>query len=257
MLRSFTKEDPPPNRVKPVPIQVLRHIAYQAYRSQDPLLTATADMIILAFFFLLRPGEYTANTSDTSPFCLQDVQLFVGPTRLDLRQAADELISQATFATLTFTTQKNGVCNEVIGHARSGDLYLCPVLALTRRVLQLRQHRAPQHTPLATVNQDQLPMAILPCHITQALRSAVQILGPGLGFLLSDVSARCLRVAGATDLLCANVDSCHIELLGRWHSDQMLRYLHLQAQPLMREFSKKMLAGGNFTLLPNQLVPSF
>jgi hypothetical protein len=131
MLRSFTKDDPPPNRVKPVPIQVLRHIAYLAYRSRDPLLTATADMIILAFFFLLRPGEYTANKSDTSPFCLQDVQLFVGPTRLDLRQAADELISQATFATLTFTTQKNGVCNEVIGHARSGDLYLCPVLALT------------------------------------------------------------------------------------------------------------------------------
>jgi hypothetical protein len=257
MLRSFTKDDPPPNRVKPVPIQVLRHIAYLAYRSRDPLLTATADMIILAFFFLLRPGEYTANTSDTSPFCLQDVQLFVGPTRLDLRQAADELISQATFATLTFTTQKNGVCNEVIGHARSGDLYLCPVLALTRRVLQLRQHRAPQHTPLATVYQDQIPVAILPCHITQTLRSAVQILGPGLGFLPSDVSARCLRAAGATALLCANVDSCHIELLGRWHSDQMLRYLHLQAQPLMREFSKKMLAGGNFTLLPNQLVPSF
>jgi hypothetical protein len=85
--------------------------------------------------------------------------------------------------------------------------------------MQLRQHRAPQHTPLATVNQDQIPVAILPCHITQTLRSAVQILGPGLGFLLSDVSARCLRVAGATDLLCANVDSCHIELLGCWHSD--------------------------------------
>jgi hypothetical protein len=257
MLRAFTKQDPPPNRVKPVPIQVLRHIATRAASWDDAVQSATADMIILAFFFLLRPGEYTANSSDTAPFRLQDVQLFIGPTRLDIPTATSQQLSQATFATLTFTTQKNGVCNEVIGHARSGDLYLCPVLALIRRVIHLRQNQAPLTTPLATAYQVERPVAILPSHITQTLRTAVSILGPRLGFLPSDVSARCLRAAGATALLCANVASCHIELLGRWHSDQMLRYLHLQAQPLMREFSKKMLAGGHFTLLPNQLVPSF
>jgi len=214
-------------------------------------------MIILAFFFLLRPGEYTANRSDTSPFRFQDVQLFIGPTRLDLCTAPPELLRQATFATLTFTTQKNGVCNEVIGHARSGDLSLCPVLALIRRILHLRVHNAPKDTPLATAYPNNSPVAILPSHITLTLRQAVHILGPSLGFLPSDVSARCLRAAGATALLCANVDSCHIELLGRWHSDQMLRYLHLQAQPLMRQFSQKMLLGGQFSLIPNQLVPSF
>jgi hypothetical protein len=257
MLRAFKKEDPPPNRVKPVPIQVLRHIAARAHTWNDPVQLATADMIILAFFFLLRPGEYTANNSDTSPFRLQDVQFFIGPTRLDATVATPELIRQATFATLTFTNQKNGVCGEVIGHARSGDLFLCPVLALIRRVLHLREQNAPRDTPLAMAYHNQSPVAILPKDITQTLRDAVQFLGPSLGFLPSDVSARCLRAAGATALLCANVDSCHIELLGRWHSDQMLRYLHLQAQPLMRDFSTKMLHGGHFTLLPNQLVPSF
>jgi len=257
MLASFKKQDPPPNRVKPVPIQVLRHIATRACTWEDPVDLATADMIILAFFFLLRPGEYTANRSDTSPFRFQDVQLFIGPTRLDLNTATPELIRQATFATPTFTTQKNGVCNEVIGHARSGDLYLCPVHALIRRVLHLRAHNAARETPLATAYHHESPVAILPAHITQTLRQAVLLLGPSLGFLPSDVSARCLRAAGATALLCANVDSCHIELLGRWHSDQMLRYLHLQAQPLMRQFSQKMLHGGQFSLIPNHLVPSF
>jgi len=257
MLKSFKKTDPPPNRVKPVPIQVLRHIAARAVTWNDPVQLATADMIILAFFFLLRPGEYTANKSDTEPFRFSNVQLFIGPTRLDLTTAPLEQISQATFATLTFTTQKNGVCNEVIGHACSGDLYLCPVRALIRRIIHLRVHNAAPLTPLATAYQDQLPIAILPSHITHTLRTAVTIIGPSLGFLPSDVSARCLRAAGATALLCANVDSCHISLLGRWHSDQMLRYLHLQAQPLMRDFSKQMLAGGQFTLLPNQLVPSY
>jgi hypothetical protein len=31
----------------------------------------------------------------------------------------------------------------------------------------------------------------------------------------------------------------------------MLRYLHVQAEPIMRHFSSQMLSGGDFTLLPN------
>mmetsp|Transcript_14147 Transcript_14147/g.26547 ORF Transcript_14147/g.26547 Transcript_14147/m.26547 type:complete len:282 (+) Transcript_14147:4312-5157(+) len=260
MLSSFTKKDPPPHRVKPVPTAVLRNVSATATASLCPIQQATADMIILAFFFLLRPGEYTAKSTnpDARPFLLENVQLFVGPThRLNLMTATPEQLHQATFATLTFANQKNGVKDEVVGHARSGDLHLCPVLALIRRVIHLRHHQAPRTTPLATGYQHGLPVPILPADITQALRLAVTVLGPSLGFLPSDVSARCLRAAGATALLCADVDSCHIQLLGRWRSDEMLRYLHLQAQPLMKDFSRKMLHGGAFTLIPNQLVPSY
>jgi hypothetical protein len=56
-------------------------------------------------------------------------------------------------------------------------------------------------------------------------------------------------------LLCAHVDSDVIRLLGRWRSDEMLCYLHVQAEPVMRDFSRRMLAGDSFTLLPNQDVP--
>jgi hypothetical protein len=58
-------------------------------------------------------------------------------------------------------------------------------------------------------------------------------------------------------LLCAQVDSDILRLLGRWRSDEMLRYLHIQAEPVMRDFSRRMLIGGAFTLLPNQTVPLF
>lgn len=71
------------------------------------------------------------------------------------------------------------------------------------------------------------------------------------------MSARCLRAAGANALLCAQVDPDIIRLLGRWRSDEMLRYLHLQAAPIMSDFAPRMLQGGNFRLLPNQMVPSF
>jgi hypothetical protein len=58
-------------------------------------------------------------------------------------------------------------------------------------------------------------------------------------------------------LLCAQVDTNVIRLLGRWRSDEMLRYLTVQAAPVMRDFSSRMLNHGSFTLLPNSDVPMF
>ena len=63
-------------------------------------------MIVLAFFFLLRPGEYTATKSDTTPFRLCDVRLSVGSQYLDIFTATPEQLHTANFASLTFTDQK-------------------------------------------------------------------------------------------------------------------------------------------------------
>jgi hypothetical protein len=35
----------------------------------------------------------------------------------------------------------------------------------------------------------------------------------------------------------------------------MLRYLHLQAHPVMRNFARLMLQGGEYTLIPGQDTP--
>ena len=256
MLKSYSKKDPPPHRVKPVPVQVLHRLAAIAEHADD-VTKGITDMIILAFFFLLRPGEYTASASDTKPFHLEDVQIFIGPQRLPLATATEAQLASATFASLTFTDQKNGVRGKVIGHACSGNLQLCPVRSIVRRITHLRRHDAPPATPLAQVFSQGSWYKIKPSDITAALRSAVTFLGPELGFLPSDVSARCLRAAGATALLNSKVDGDLIKLLGRWHSDAMLRYLHLQAAPLMKNFSSMMLSGGTYALIPNQQVPSY
>lgn len=256
-LAAYTKEDPPPNRVKPVPVSVIQHVAYAAHASHEDGNLAIADMISLAFFFLLRPGEYTGTNSDTSPFRFCDVQLFVGGRRLQLQTATEVEIQSATFATLTFTTQKNGVRGEVIGLSRSGNLQLCPVLSTIRRILHLRRHNAAENTPLASYYTQGRWRKVSPSDITAALRVAVVILGPALGFLPTDISARSLRASGAMALLCAQVDSDVIRLLGRWRSDEMLRYLHIQAEPVMRDFASRMLTHGNFVLTPNQDVPCY
>ena len=255
-LNHYKKQDPPPDRVKPVPVTVIRHIAHAARSDPNPGNLAIAGMIALAFFFLLRPGEYTATISDTTPFQVGDVQLFVGLHRLNLETASDAELLAATFGSLTFTTQKNGVRGEVIGLARSGNPDLCPVLTLARRIIHLRRYGALPQTPLSAYFNGTSWSRVTPQDITDALRMAVIALGPStLGFLPSDISARCLRASGAMALFCAGVDSDHLRLLGRWRSDEMFRYLTLQAEPVMRNYSSLMLQGGAFRLNPNNLVP--
>ena len=106
-ISCYKKEDPPPDRVKPVPVAVLYWILSAAATSQHPGTLAIADMIALAYFFLLRPGEYTATPSETTPFRLADLRLATGNAYLDIFQVPASQLNAATFATLTFTNQKN------------------------------------------------------------------------------------------------------------------------------------------------------
>ena len=213
-------------------------------------------MIIIAFFFLLCPGEYTNANSDTTPFTLGNVQLSIGNRRLPLATATAAVLNQARTASLTFTTQKNGVENEVIRHFLSGDPYICVVKAVIRCVCHLRSNNAPASTPLSQVyvangSRTQL---VTPTLITKVLRGTVTYLGADLGFLPAKISACSLRAAGTMSLLVAQVDTNNIQILGRWRSDKMFRYLHLTAEPIMKQFASKML-NADYTLAPSQLVP--
>jgi hypothetical protein len=131
------------------------------------------------------------------------------------------------------------------------------VRSVTRRVLHLRLQNAPPETPLATYFNGTKFVAVSPKAITAVLQQAVHVAGPSIGFLVSDVSARSLR-AGGMALLCAHVDKDTIRLLGRWRSDEMLSYLHVQTAPIMEKFSHLMVSSdANYALIPGQDVPSF
>ena len=103
------------------------------------------------------------------PFTFGDVQLLLGHQRLDLLTCSTALLEQARGGSLTFTTQKNGITNEVIRLNRSGDSFLCPVLAIIRRVLHLCWHNAPPHTPLARVFTPTGVQHVTPFIITKTL----------------------------------------------------------------------------------------
>ena len=182
--------------------------------------------------------------------------MFIGCNHLDIMTVAERVLDQARTALLTFTTQKNGVENEVIKQGLSGDPYMCCVRAIKRLVCHLRAHNAPLSSPLGRVytSDGRRPTGVTPALITTTLRGAVTSLGPSLGFVASEVSARSLRAAGAMALLVSGVDTDIISMLGRWRSDEMFRYLHLTAEPIMRKFAAKMLQA-DYTMAPSQLVP--
>ena len=56
-------------------------------------------------------------------------------------------------------------------------------------------------------------------------------------------------------LLCGNIDTDVIKLVGRWKSDAIFRYLHAQALPIITDLSRTMLKHGRFTLLPGSNIP--
>jgi hypothetical protein len=135
----ISEKIPLPKRVKTLPISIIVFILAQAYGvSRHDDTQAIANVITIAFFFLLRPGTYTGTTSDDNSFRIQDVHLYIATRRLDTMLCTDAEINAATSVSYTFTTQKNGIRNEKIVHGLSGIGLCCPVRATVRRIKYLR-----------------------------------------------------------------------------------------------------------------------
>jgi hypothetical protein len=56
-------------------------------------------------------------------------------------------------------------------------------------------------------------------------------------------------------LLCGKVDKNLIQMLGGWYSDAMIRYLHMQTQPIVQHFAAKIYNNGTYSFLPDETVP--
>ena len=85
--------------------------------------------------------------------------------------------------------------------------------------------------------------------ITNAIQHAAQVHEVDTGILATKVTARSPRPGGATALLCANVNTEAIMLIGRWKSDAMFHCLRVQATTSAH--SQLMLDAGDFTFTPS------
>ena len=143
-----------------------------------------------------------------------------------------------SLAHLEFTDQNNATKGERIGHRSTSSDFMCPAKALCRIAWRLHLVGAPPTCPLYQFfdRRTRTTRQVEPKHITNALRHAADRVKDITGIPPDAISARSLRPGGATALLCANVDSDAIQLLGRWKSDAMLRYLRIQANSNLPQF---------------------
>ena len=237
-------------------MMVLHKAQEIADRSNCTALRATSRMMWTGFFFLGRPGEYTASRSECKFFKMKHVTLLKDGKALDLARAPDATLHCCSDVLLDFDKQKHGHRGERVGQKASGHRYASPTIAIADQICHLRANNASPDTPLCAFAEGGSWFVVTSEMVTDLLRQAVRAC-PECGLSPEDISARSLRATGAMAMLCDGIDSNKIKLLGRWKSDEMLKYLHIQAEPLYRDLSARMLRGGNYTFAPGSMAHAY
>ena len=189
------------------------------------------------------------------PLVLDSVHLSVGPTCPNISTVSDTELHLARAVLLTFTTQKNGVEKKVIKMGLRGDLCVCVVKAVTRRVCHLQYCTAPPTPPLSHIYKGvgRHTQSVNLSFISKMVCDTVDLLGINIGFMSGNVSARSLQTASKMALLIGKVDPDIIQILGRWQLDKMFCYLHLLTETITKDFAAKMLSA-DYKIAPSQLV---
>ena len=215
MYSAWKKEDTPPSRVEPVPMSILlcaAELSTPSVRDQ-----ATIDCIWMAFYFLLRPGEYANATGDSKhPFCLKDMEFKIRAQHFAtvIRHGPVQFLS-VTFVSLTFTTSKNGVKGEKLAHAANGQAQACPIKAVLRHVAHLVHHNAPHDTPLHVYYKNGACKCVSSAMITSLLRVAAFTTPGHAGVDPNHIAARSLRSSSAMALLLGGKYPDKIRIIGR------------------------------------------
>ena len=142
LIKKFRDEDPPAQPKLAIPISTITALA-KHYR-MTPHLDAVTDLVLLAFFYLLRVGEYTsphhARAKRTIPLRDCDIRLWYKGV-LIAHSAGLRALIQADSATICIAHTKNGTKGAVVHHDAIGGP-ICPVAALARRVANIQQAKS-------------------------------------------------------------------------------------------------------------------
>jgi hypothetical protein len=157
-------------------------------------------MILVAFFYLLRPGEYTwdSRRTRTIPLRCQDIRLWDANHQAIPHTSSLAALLQATSATIHVANQKNGIKGGTVHHTATHDAAYCPINALARRVHAVLQLNPDPSNPLSLVGPNS---HLTSSQVTAGIRLAAASVGLlSAGYTLDRVSAHSLRASGATFL---------------------------------------------------------
>jgi hypothetical protein len=229
LLKSYRDKDPAPRPQVALPVHAI-NLAASARNDMAaaPRDRATANLIVLAFYFLLRVGEYTLPAENrmtrTVQFRLGDFRFWQGQTLLPLTSDA-ALLAAASSVTLTMDNQKNGQRGAIL-HQEAVYADFCPVRSAAAVISAILAQQMPLSTPISFV---QPGVYVLPSHVLHAVRQgACLAMLTNSGYNLARIGAHSLRASGAMALWLSGHSPEAIMKLGRWRTQTFLTYIHAQ-----------------------------
>ena len=275
MLAGWRKTDPPTVKKLPVAIDLPELLAQFGHSPQaNELDRAIGDLVIMAFYYLLRVGEYTIksnrnSTKQTVQFRLQDVTFFkrdrAGRLRQLSRFASDTEILTADGATLKLDNQKNGWKGVCVHQEHNGEQISCPVRALGRRYAHIRENTADSSTFLSAFFVQSARFDVTDGDIRRSLKQAAKTLQyPEFkGIPIERIDTHSLRSGGANALSLAGYSDREIQKMGRWRSATFKEYIREElacfsagmSTQMKRRFHFVNIAGGVYTDVTKQVIP--
>jgi hypothetical protein len=252
LMEGYRRQDPPAVPQLAVPIKVPNKVRQSGYASTCNKQKAIGDLAVIAFYYLLRVGEYTrprmVNTSQgkkratrTIQFHIKDVGFFKNHKILP-RHSPLHILLTADECTLKISNQKNGRMGETIHHHAISSQH-CPVKCLAHRVHHVLSNRGTTNNLLCDVwnptkqKWNSITSTDMRTHLHKAVID-LNLKQHGIDHDL--VGVHSLRAGGAMALKLSGSDNMTIMKLGRWTSLTFLQYIHNQIAHLSADLSKNM-----------------
>jgi hypothetical protein len=241
LLKSYKDRDPAPQPQLALPVATVQRAGAYHSAPNSPLTRAAADLVTMAFFFLLRVGEYTMPRrtvrTRTLQFRVQDVTFRQDGLVLPNTTPLDQLL-QADSVTLYLDNQKNGERGATIHHTSCAATWFCPVQSVAQRVASIISQGLEPATPLSYVSAG---VHVVASQITALLhRAAADTNLVAQGYTLKRIGSHSLRASGAMALKLQGVDDSLIMKIGRWTGLTFLTYIHAQIGALNTGLAQRM-----------------
>ena len=250
LVEGFRREDPPTVPQLAVPVIVPNECFQAGQLSRDPQVETIGCLCLIAYYYLLRVGEYTkpryavrngvrVPATRTKQFRVENVGFFKDDEIIPRSSTLAVLLS-CDSATLKITNQKNGRMGDTIHQLATGT-NVCPVRALAIRVYHILSKGGSSKTLLCDYHHLGSWYSVTSSEIIKSVRLAARTLQLEKQAIDPDlIGAHSLRAGGAMALKLHGFDDTTIMKMGRWTSLTFLQYIHTQIAHLSKDISRKM-----------------
>ena len=236
-LDGWKQVDPPTIKKLPVESDTPELLVQSGIASGSTKDLAIGDLTTIAFYYLLRVGEYTtkstrANTKRTVQFKSEDITFFKLNASKQLvclpRSAHTTDILSADGATLKLDNQKNGYKGVCIYQEAKWRRHTLPtVRALGRQFIHIRKNRGHAKTFICAYWHKGVQHNITAEDISSSLKWKGKVLDyPALRAIpIRRIDTHSLRIGGACALALSGFLDMHIQKMGRWKGETFKEYV--------------------------------